>query len=260
MIENKLERALKRAGDDPASRPDFYRILLDSEVYAIGHSDSPSKGHAEISAGGKLSIATWEKNDGTAITPFFTSLETLRLSLKQKTSFLAMPAKNFLKIMKGKSLILNPSSAYSKEFFPSEVEALLSSGVNHVAPERIVQEATQVLLGQPANYPTRMVTALKAFLPRHPNIHAAHLCLMQELDANATPSLIVGFKGSGNVKFAMKEAGAVAADTAQPGTPLNFMEIIEGESGISAHLLSVDAFYQRKWTAKLKSLLSGRTA
>jgi hypothetical protein len=260
MTENKLERALARAATDPVSRPDFYRVLLESEIFVIGHSDAPGEGRAEIPAGAKLSIVTWEKNDGTPVTPFFSSLDALRRSLKEEVSFLAMPARNFFEIVKGKTLVLNPASSHGKEFFPHEVEALLSSGINHLAAQRTVQKETQVLLGQPANYPTTMVNALKAFLPRHANVHAAYLCLMQEPGPDSTPSFVVGFKGSGDIKLAMKEAGVVAADTAQPGTPVDFVEIIEGEPGISTYLKSVEPFYQRSWSTKLRSLLSGKAA
>jgi hypothetical protein len=171
-----------------------------------------------------------------------------------------MPARNFLEIVKGQTLVLNPASSHGKEFFPHEVEALLSSGVNHLAVQRTVQKETQVLLGQPANYPTRMVSALKEFLPRHTNISAAYLCLMQEPAPDSKPSLVVGFKGSGDIKIAMKDAGAVAADTAQPGTPVDFVEIVEGEPGISAYFDSVEPFYRRSWRAKLRALLSGKPA
>jgi len=256
MTENKLKHALACAADDPASRPDFFRILLNSEIYVIGHSDVPIEGHAVLSVGSKLAIMAWERKDGTSITPFFTSLETLRASLEEDAKFLVMSARNFFEIVKGRRLVLNPSSGYSKEFSPSEVEALLSTGVNHVPTERIIQEATQVSLGQPANYPAKMVAALKAFLPRHPNIHAVHLCLMEEPGANTKPSLVVGFKGSGDIKLTMKEAGTMAIGTAPPGTPVDFVEIVEGEPGLGAYLLSVDAFYRRKWSTKLKSLFS----
>lgn len=38
MIPNKLERALERAAKEPASRPEFYRVLLESEVFILGDS------------------------------------------------------------------------------------------------------------------------------------------------------------------------------------------------------------------------------
>ncbi len=42
MIEptNELERKLMLAADNPASRPDFYRALMDADVFVIGFTDS----------------------------------------------------------------------------------------------------------------------------------------------------------------------------------------------------------------------------
>jgi len=260
MTQNNLELALQRAATDPASRPDFYRVLLDSEIYVIGNTDAPTEGRSLIPAGAKVSIVQWEKNDGTPVTPFFTSLEALQRSLKEEARFLALPARSFFELVKGQTLVLNPASSHGKEFFPNEVAALLSSGVNHLPVQRTVQEQTQVLLGQPAAYPTQMVSALKAFLPRHANVQAAYLCLMQEQGASSTPSLVVGFKGVGDISVAMKEAGVVAADTAQPGTPVDFVEIKEGATGIDAYMLnSVEPFYKRSWGAKVSSLFRGRS-
>lgn len=34
--ETPLEHALRIAADEPASRPDFYRLLIESEVFIIG--------------------------------------------------------------------------------------------------------------------------------------------------------------------------------------------------------------------------------
>lgn len=256
MTQNKLELALQRAAIDPSSRPDFYRVLLESEIYVIGSTNVPTEGRSLIPVGAKLSIVHWEKNDGTPVTPFFTSLEALQRSLKEESSFLALPARSFFELVTGQTLVLNPASSHGKEFFPNEVASLLSSGVNHTPVQRTVQEQTKVLLGQPANYPTQMVAALKAFLPRHANVQAAYLCLMQESAANPTPSLVVGFKGVGDISVAMREAGAVAADTAQPGTPVDFMEIKDEEVGIDAYMLnSVEPFYKQSWSAKVSSFL-----
>lgn len=34
--ENALEKALRKAADEPADRPEFYRILLESKILVIG--------------------------------------------------------------------------------------------------------------------------------------------------------------------------------------------------------------------------------
>ncbi|MFN4362280.1 MAG: enhanced serine sensitivity protein SseB C-terminal domain-containing protein [Hylemonella sp.] len=256
----KLERALELAASDPASRPEFYRTLMESEVFVIGSSGAVTGQRSLIPAGAKVEIVHWEKQDGTPVIPFFTSLEALRRSLKEETGFMALSARGFFEMVKGKTLVLNPASPYGKEFFPNEIESLLSTGVNHAPVSRTVETATQVLLGQPSAYPTQMVSSLKALLAKHANVRAAHLCLMQE-PTSQVPSLVVGFEGEGDISRAMADAGAVAADTAPRGTPVDFIRVIPGEPGLSEYFLSTGTpFYRRTFGATLKRLFGGRKA
>lgn len=253
---NPLESALAKAADDPASRPEFYRLLLESNVFIIGHSDSPeSQGHINVPAGARLSIVNWEKADGTAVIPFFASLEALQRALEDEATYVALPARSLFEITLGATLVLNPASPYGKEFFPREVKALLETGMNHVAESRTVEKETQVLLGQPRNYPVEMVSSITRLLARHPNIVAAYLCLMHDASTGDRPSLVVGFLAEGDAAQALREAGSIAADTAPKGEPVDFVLLRSGEQGISQYMLEeVKPFYERSWGAKLRSM------
>lgn len=254
---NDLERALMLATNDPASRSDFYKALMVSDVYVIGFTDTDGEGTTTIPAGEKLSIVNWEKNDGTPVIPFFTSLEALQLALQEESKFVALPAKSFFEMTLGSFLVLNPASAYGKEFFPNEIEALLESGMNQMPTTRVVQKETKVLLGQPANFPSEMVSALTALLAKHSVVKAAYLCLMHDASASEKPSLVVGFEGEGDLTQAMKEAGSVAADTAPNGELVDFAVLNRGDSGLSEYMFkSVKPFYERTWGVKLRSLFS----
>ena len=256
-LPNELEQKLARAADDPASRPEFYKALLAAEVFVIGFSDTSGEGRSTIPEGAKLSITTWQKNDGTPIVPFFTSLESLQRALKEEARFIAMPAKSFFEITLGSFLVLNPSSPYGKEFFPEEIKALLETGMNHAPKTRVVQKETKVLLGQPANYPSGMVSALSALLSKHPVVKAAYLCLMHDAASSEKPTLVVGFDGDGDLAEAMREAGSVAVDTAPKGELVDFVVLKKHERGISDYMFkSVKPFYERGLAGKLRSFFS----
>ncbi|MGC3962353.1 MAG: enhanced serine sensitivity protein SseB C-terminal domain-containing protein [Rhodocyclaceae bacterium] len=258
---NDLERKLMLAADDPASRPEFYEALLGAEVFVIGFTDTEGEGVATIPAGAKVSIVNWEKNDGTPIVPFFTSLETLQKALKEEARYLALPARSFFEITLGSFLVLNPASPYGKEFFPNEVKALLDTGMNHAPQTRVVQKETKVLLGQPANYPSEMVSALTALLAKHPEVKAAYLCLMHDASTGEKPALVVGFEGEGDLGKAMQAAGSVAADTAPKGELVDFTVLKRGEAGLSDYMFkSVKPFYERSWGAKLRSIFRAGSA
>lgn len=259
MVEsqNALERKLAQAADDPATRPEFYKELLEAEIFVIGFTDSPGEGRTTVPEGAKLSIVNWTKDDGTPTIPFFTSLEALQRALKEEARFVAMPARSFFEITLGSFLVLNPMSSYGKEFHPDEVRALLETGMNHEPVRRVVQKETRVLLGQPANYPVEMVASLTKLLARHSAVKAAYLCLMHDPESGDKPTLVVGFEGEGDLTEAIKEAGSVAADTAPRGELVDFFELKRGEKGISEYMFeSVKPFYERTWGVKLRSMFN----
>jgi hypothetical protein len=245
---NEVESALERAASDPASRPDFFRVLLESEVFIIGRSKD---------AGAKIDIVHWQKKDGTPVVPFFSSVDALRRSLKETADYVSLPARSFFELVKGKTLVLNPASSHSKEFFPNEIESLLATGVNNAPVQRTVGKGAQVLLGQPRDYPTFMVAALKKILVKHANVRAAYLCQMHEPTAQA-PSLVIGLLADGDVSRAITEAGAVAADTAPRGTAVDLVKVVRGEAGLSAYFLkNVEPFHRRTLGASIKRFFAG---
>src|SRR5215475_6249777 len=93
--ENSLERILRLAADEPAHRPEFFRMLLNSTVYVLG-SAGAGEGTVSLEAGTRIGIQHWKKRDGTPVIPFFSSLEVLQKSIETERSYLALPAKSLL--------------------------------------------------------------------------------------------------------------------------------------------------------------------
>lgn len=225
---NALEQALIRAATEPAERPAFYRLLMESEVFVLGHVQGDAgSGRRTVNAGEQVQLVNWQKQDGTRVLPFFASLPALQRAITEQQPYLAMPARSLFELTRGATLVLNPASGHAKEFVPHEVEALLATGLNQVPQTRVVEKETRVLLGQPAEYPAEMVSALTTLLARHPAVKAAYLCLMHDPSTRVPVDFIL-----------MKPTGA----------------------GIEPYLRnSVKPFYERTWGSKLKSIFgSGR--
>ena len=254
--ENSLENALRLAADEPAYRPDFYKVLLESIVYVIGQSERKLDAKGILEAGEKLSIQNWQKDDGSPFIPFFSSLISLRKILKKETSYMALPARGLFENTKGVSLVLNPTLKYGKEFFPTEIEALLKNQVNVMPEQRITQKETQVLIGQPANYPSKMVDSLIVFLSQRSNVKAAYLVLMHDPSQDVKPHLLVGIEADGDIAQVIREAGAVAAGTAPNGESVDLFHVSSEERGLSDSIKkTVKPFYERTWGGKIKSFL-----
>lgn len=254
--ENSLEVALRLAADEPACRPEFYKLLLESSIYILGDKNSPASGTRTLEAGEKVSIQNWVRNDGSPVIPFFSSLSTLQKAIEHETTYMALPARSLFEMTKGSYLVLNPKSPYGKEFFPNEIEALLANGVNRLPEQRVTKSATQVLLGQPANYPSAMVGALTTLLSTRSNVKAAYLALMHDPTQDKKPHLLVGVEADGDVEQVIREAGVVVGDTAPNGEPVDLVLVERGDSGLSEYFIrEVKPFYERRWGSKLKSFL-----
>lgn len=252
--ENTLEKSLRLAADEPAHRPEFFMTLLSSTIYVLGTTGT-GEGQVNLEAGSNISIAHWQKPDGSAVIPFFSSLQTLQKSIDSEESYIEIPARSLFEITLGTPLFLNPKSPYGKEFFPEEVRHLLCDEIGQKPVQRTVEKDTQVLLGQPSQYPSKMVNSLTQLLAKHHNVKRAFLALMHDASTDQKPHLIVGIEADGDIEQVMREAGNVAGDTAPDGDPVDLYRVHEGDSGLSDYFLKqTEPFYKRKSTGWLSSL------
>lgn len=253
--ENTLEEILRLAAKEPAHRPQFCEVLLSSQVFLLGTTNEHGNDErVTLEAGTQVQIQHWEKSDGTAVIPFFSSLEVLQKSIESEQSYLELPARSLFEITQGATLFLNPRSDYGKEFVPEEVAHLLSIGLSQVPSNRVVEKETKVLLGQPSNYPSKMVDSITQLLSKHSNVKRAFLALMHDTSLDEKPHLVVGIEAEGNIEKVIREVGNVAADTAPDGEPVDLYRVTENEPGVSDYLINqTKPFYERKWGSKLRA-------
>ena len=142
-----LEAALERAVQDPAARPDFYRLLLESEVFVCGTPNPTAEGQEQ-----SVSLRIWQDPEGKPRLPLFTRLEYLQQIIQEQNDAVSLNARLLLEMTRGAELSLNPGQNLGKQFSPEEIAALLDAGVEALTdPSPIhIPPHTQVLLGQPA--------------------------------------------------------------------------------------------------------------
>ena len=257
--ENELERLLKLAVTEPAHRPAFFRELLEATVLILGDSEQVQQdGDITLNADTPVNIQHWEKQDGGSIIPFFTSLEALQKAVEDEQPFIAMPARVLFDITQGADLFLNPKAEYGKEFYPEEVAMLLATGGVVKPVEHYVDKETQILLGQPEEYPSAMVDALTTLFSQRKPVRRAFLALMHDQAADEKPNLLIGLEVDAEpaeIEALINEAGSVASETAPNDEPVDFCLVSENERGISHYLISHTPFYQRRWGSWLRNLI-----
>ena len=153
ISENELEKALVMAAKDPAAAPNFYRLLLDSNLLVMGTAEGREDASEEfaLSAGGKLNLVTGTK-DGAPYLPVFSSLPRMQDFVTQESKYLSIRGRDLLDITRGAPVILNPASEYGKELSAQEVLHLLDgpgAGVPQFAldeeyPAALVETLTSV--------------------------------------------------------------------------------------------------------------------
>jgi hypothetical protein len=246
--QSHLEALLRLAADQPAQRPAFCAALLAAEVYILGSSNEEKVGMlpVNVGSGNSLSIQHWQQQDGRMLIPFFTSLAVLQEAVEEEQQYLVLSVRSLFEMTQGSILFLNPSSDYGKEFTPTEIEHLLTLGINQAPSQRVVEQETEVLLGQPDKPPALMVDALNQLLVKHSDVGKAYIALMHDKSIDDKPHLVVGIEALGDITEILQELGAVAADTAPSGEAVDLYQVDENDAGLSQYFLKeCQPFYQR---------------
>jgi hypothetical protein len=74
--DNVLEIALELAASEPAHRPEFFPLLLESTIFILGLSGQldGEEGVVTLKAKTQIQLTNWVKPDGSSVIPFSSSL------------------------------------------------------------------------------------------------------------------------------------------------------------------------------------------
>jgi hypothetical protein len=171
-----LTTLLAAAAKDPARRPEFFRAFLSGEIYALGRMNQPTVG-GRAREGALMQLITWSDAEGP-LTPFFTSEQLLRRTLDRRPGtdphFVRLQTRDFLAMLKGQRLVLDPDGDHAKMFTATEVEALLE-GRDPGHEQIMVEKDTTVMIGAAATIPPELPRVLADFFAKRPAVHQAHL-------------------------------------------------------------------------------------
>jgi hypothetical protein len=250
--ENRLEALLALAADEPAYRPEFYRVLLESEVYVISDMEREGKGQGWLTAGDALSILTIRVDENNPIIPFFTSIEELTRFVDYQAQWIGINARYLFILTRGATLVLNPQSRFSKPFYPVMIEALLTTGIHHACRQTTSQSHAGVRIHPPDPYPSKMVDSLIIFFATRPEVTTAWVALKQG-PGDQRPHLLVGIDACKDVEQIIRQAGSVALDTVPDGQPeVAFVDMNGIPEEISKAILhNGRTFYEKSWGSRL---------
>jgi hypothetical protein len=242
--QNDLERSLMRASSDPAHRPRFYRDFTESQIFVINHGEPlAGDGETTLEEGRSLRLQAVELN-GKPYLPIFSSLPRLQVVLTGPSSYVALNALQFLEITRGADLVLNPGSDFGKEFTAAEIESILDGSIGRPDESYVAQKDTQVLIGQPANYPTELVEALKRLFAARTDVKRAWLAHFHNPERDEKAHTLVALDAAGDWDEISAAVGIVVQSTPLPDPPVDLLQIT-GRGGVEDYFKSTEPFYER---------------
>ena len=243
---NNLQDFLMKAAVNPEYRFEFYRELINSELFVIGSASNVENGIAQT--GSRMSIPHFD-NGKFKYMAVFTSLENVRLGVPAETSYIQMKTVDFLNLVGPQNIVLNPGLEYGKHFTPGEVRSIIDGTI--FTPETyVVKESTDILLGQPAIYPQRLVDVVASVCARIKCVKRAYLVHFYNSTQDSSPhSLISVEMDAGRDENAVAQIGmAIQECSASPDGPVDIYVMGENGGSIEDYCLNqIKPFYKRKW-------------
>lgn len=252
--KNELETLLEQAATEAAYRPAFFRELLNSSVWVPGKAVQDDV----VSATSDVDLQHWEKEDGTSVIPFFTSLRVLERAMDGEHAFVVMPARTLFELTLGETLFLNAKQPTGKEFTPLEITHLLSKESSPLSQQTLLEGGEKLLLSEVTDPPAQMMDSLTTLFKTLKTVKRAFLCSLKE-QKEQQAVLLLGIEADGDVESVIQSAGSVAMDTLPGDEPLDICLVKEGEEGISHFMLAhLTPFYERRWGSFLRDFRQNR--
>jgi len=239
---NKLEEILVAACTDPSARPEFYRLLFESELFMLTPEVPQQEGRSMLKQDTDISFASLQGANGPFL-PIFTSRERLQEAVNQTGQtygFVALRGKDIFPILAENppTAILNPGAAYGKELTADEI-CRIADGSIAKTESKVIQKETKVLLGQPAKHPTELIAALQRLFAKHPTVHAAYLAQIHDPSSGEKPHLIIGIEADGDFRKIAGEAGMTAQGVLDKEEFADFIQV-GGNNG------SLDSYFKKQ--------------
>ena len=243
---DNFEALLQKAMKKPAYRKEFLKRLLIEKLVVIAKNDVGVEGFRVVQENTTFQLSSYK--DGRI--PVFTSSERIFDGgvIKEQVNFLELKGADLLKILKSKTLIINPYSDFSKELLPIEIEGLLDGTIPMDGPQKIeLKEDTMVEIGQPLVYPTAVVNALIKLFSEQPNVEAAYVAFIHFPSSAEPPHYIFGLDARGNWDEISNEAGWLIQEVLSTGEIVDIVQLSKpGEiAGFKNYFTTISPFYKK---------------
>lgn len=146
----------------------------------------------------------------------------------------------------GANLLMNPGADYGKEFPKEEIASIIDGSLFRPTERFVAQKDTQVMIGQPANYPTELVAALTRLFKKTRAVKRAYVAHFFNPENDEKAHTLIAIEVTGDWASVMAGVGIVARDVPSPDPPTDFIQIT-GSGGVEDYFLrDCKPFYERR--------------
>ncbi|WP_046242837.1 enhanced serine sensitivity protein SseB C-terminal domain-containing protein [Hymenobacter terrenus] len=240
--ENVLEQLLLLAATDENARPAFYQALLQEEILMIlAPNENLAEGEVVLTEGQEIQLQIL--SDGKL--PIFSSVPRLTDGGVDNgpVSYVRLPGHAFFNMIQGQDCVLNPFSPAGKLLPKDELAALLAGQLT--GPLSPGGGDAQVLLSQPAEFPTTIAEAVATWAATQSHIEAAYLAQMQLADNPNVPRLLLAFESTSLDPSFMQELGPVLQGKTDAYQFVDLMLVDKtSDEGVNPYFRTVEPFYR----------------
>ncbi|WP_430612884.1 enhanced serine sensitivity protein SseB [Flavobacterium sp. JP2137] len=243
MKKLPLKEILEKAGHDAQYREAFYKRFLEETVYVLTQKDPMGKSDASTADLKKLPIVVFPNQ----VIPVFTEVGCAfeQPALRDEVNAVPINGRAFLEMAQTAAVVVNPFSAVYKELIPLEISEMLSGAVFH-QPTNILKtkQTMPVQIGQPKEYPTALVAALKDLFKTQPAVAAAHIGWIYNPAIGDPPHYIFALECPPQDMKRITDLAAIASKPfVKPDQFVDFM-LLDQEGDISRYFYEqTQAFY-----------------
>ena len=239
---NQLEELLKEASNESGVKPQFQETLLQSELIILTEGNSRQEGNNTLNEGDRLEIISFKDNK----IPVFTSTDRIFDNdvIKSQIHFTGLNAKDLFKIIRGASIVLNPFSDFSREFSPSEIESLLNKTPINGLNKQEIKQKTVVRIGEPAQIPNGLENSLIEFAKIRNDINAIYVAMIERINSEEYPSLLIGVKVQDNEQLIFGELGELVQPYVLEKQRIE-MKAIKNNGGIDGYFETIEPIYKK---------------
>lgn len=241
--ETRLEYLLRMAVMEPGRRPEFYRALLEANIWV---SIDPATQGRSVPAGSEIQVVTWERSDGVLVLPFFTSPARL-LDVEQGGLGAKMIARDLFESMPDSYMHLNPGCEYGRDFSPYEIKALLETGTIVDVPSEVLEASKPVRLDEVVDAPVDLFNGLGVLYQRTPTVHAAFLVRATDPEIDEKSAWIIAVEADSPNEVIAQDTAIVVREMYRGSEAIDVVFISATDGAIGQYMAErVRPFYRKK--------------